>query len=318
LSKGSACIIFDRVIRNKKGSVSGIELSVYESPVACNSISGSISGKKIDVDKFPKMLGHCRSDRLENTGKIYDFKLSGKFETCEVWSIEKARQKNLNKDWKGGSEISGVRLYLDICSIKDTTYGGSKFWAFIVDNYTSYCWSIFLKSMSELKEQMLTLLTNFKIAEINVQFIPCDDSGENKSFQNVCCANGHKIKFEYLGSRILQQNGRVEWKFQTFSGRIRAILNNAGIEEGLRSGVWAECARTTTFLSNITALKSRAICPYQLMFGSKPKLPSSLKIFGEMGVITIKDDIQSKLKYQGLTCMFVGYSVDHATMFIDC
>jgi hypothetical protein len=115
-----------------------------------------------------------------------------------------------------------------------------------------------------------------------------------------------------LGPRTSQRNGKVERKFQTFFGRIRAILNNARLEEGLRSGVWAECARTTTFLSNVTALKSRAMCPFQLMFGSKPKLPSSLKIFGEMGVVTTKDDFQSKLKNRGLTYMFVGYSVDHA------
>jgi hypothetical protein len=74
------------------------------------------------------MLGHCRLVRLENTGRIHDFKLSRKFETCEVCAITKARQKNLNKDWKGGSEVPVERLYLDISSIKDTSYGGSKFW----------------------------------------------------------------------------------------------------------------------------------------------------------------------------------------------
>jgi hypothetical protein len=153
-------LTFDRVIRTINGSVSGIKLSVYESPVACNSISGSISGKKIDINEFHKMLGHCGSDRLENTGKIHDFKLSGTFETCEVCAIAKAWQKNLNKDWKGGSEVPGEGLYLDISSIKDTSYGGSKFWALIVDDYTDYCWSIFLKNKSELKEQMLTLLTD--------------------------------------------------------------------------------------------------------------------------------------------------------------
>jgi hypothetical protein len=54
------------------------------------------------------------------------------------------------------------------------------------------------------------------------------------------------------------------------------------------------------------------MCRYRLMFGSKQKLPSSLKIFGEMGVVTTKDDIQSKLKNRQLTSMFIGYSIDHA------
>jgi hypothetical protein len=30
-----------------------------------------------------------------------------------------------------------------------------------------------------------------------------------------------------------------------------------------------------------------------------------------MGVVITIDDIQGKLKNRGLTCMFVGYSVDH-------
>jgi hypothetical protein len=53
------------------------------------------------------------------------------------------------------------------------------------------------------------------------------------------------------------------------------------------------------------------MCLYQLMFGGKTKLPSSLNIFKELGVGTANDDIQSKLKNRGLKCMFVGYSVDH-------
>jgi hypothetical protein len=111
LSKGSASITFDRVIRTTNGSVSGIKLSVDESPVACNTINGSISGMKIDINQFHKLLGHCRSDRLENTGRIHDFKLSGKFETCEVCSITKASWKNFNKERKGGSEVPGEIVF---------------------------------------------------------------------------------------------------------------------------------------------------------------------------------------------------------------
>jgi hypothetical protein len=70
------------------------------------------------------------------------------------------------------------------------------------------------------------------------------------------------------------------------------MLNNAGLKNGVRSGVWAECARTVTFLSNITAIKVQEKCPFQLLYGCKPKLASSLRIFGEMRVVTTKNDIQ--------------------------
>jgi hypothetical protein len=73
------------------------------------------------------MLGHFNLDRLEKTAKIHDLKLNGEFKTCEDFAIAKARQKNINKEWKGGSQVPGEQLYLDFSSIKDTSYGGSKF-----------------------------------------------------------------------------------------------------------------------------------------------------------------------------------------------
>jgi hypothetical protein len=84
-------------------------------------------------------------------------------------------------------------------------------------------------------------------------------------------------------------------------------LNCAGLKDRLKNGVWAECSRAVTFLLSITALKSRGVCPYQLLFGFKPKLPESLRSFGEVGVVTTKSDIQGKLRNRGTVCMFVGY-----------
>ena len=97
-------------------------------------------------------------DRLQKTAKIHGLKLKGDFEVCEDCAIAKARQKNVNKVWKGGSQIPGERLYLDISSIKEKSFGGAKFWVLIVDDYTDFCWSIFLKSKGELKSKMMVLL----------------------------------------------------------------------------------------------------------------------------------------------------------------
>jgi hypothetical protein len=122
---------------------------------------------------------------------------------------------------------------------------------------------------------------------------------------------GLNIKFEFSGPRTPQRNGKVERKFQTFYGRIRASLNCAELKDELRSGVWAECARTITFLHNTTSIKTKEVCPHELLFGGKSNLAEKLKSFGGIGVVTTKDDIQGKLRNLGTFCMFVGYSVDH-------
>jgi hypothetical protein len=90
------------------------------------------------------------------------------------------------------------------------------------------------------------------------------------------------------------------------------MLNSAGFTEHLKSGVWVECAMTVTFLSNITSIKNKTICPYQLLFGSKPRLPESLRSYGEISIVTTKSDIQGKLTSRGTPCMFMGYSLNHA------
>jgi hypothetical protein len=75
---------------------------------------------------------------------------------------------------------------------------------------------------------------------------------------------------------------------------------------------------TVTFLSNVTSIQNKKVCPYELLFGCKPKLPKSLRSFDEIGVVTTKANIQSKLKNRGTPCMFVGYSVHHANDFTEC
>jgi hypothetical protein len=48
--------------------------------------------------------------------------------------------------------------------------------------------------------------------------------------------------FDSLGAKVPQQNRKVERKFQTFYGKIRARLGCMGFRDLFRSGIWADCA----------------------------------------------------------------------------
>jgi hypothetical protein len=123
------------------------------------------------VNKFHEMIGHCSVDSLKKTANIHGLKLKEEFKVCEDCALAKARQRKINKNWIGGSQLPGERVYLDISSIKGESYGGSCFWALVVDDHTDYCWSLFLKAKSDLKGKFLTLLTDLKIAGLDVKFI---------------------------------------------------------------------------------------------------------------------------------------------------
>jgi hypothetical protein len=95
--------------------------------------------KEIDLNKFHKMIGHCGVDCLKKIANNHDLKLKGEFQVYEDCALAKARQRNVKKDWKGRSQVPGERFYLDISSIKGESYGGSCFWALVVDDQTDYC-----------------------------------------------------------------------------------------------------------------------------------------------------------------------------------
>jgi hypothetical protein len=156
---------------------------------------------------------------------------------CEECAIAKAKQKNTNKVAKGGSQNSGERIYIDISSIKGENFGGSKFWALIVDDYTDFCWSYFLRKKSDLKEKLVNFIQELKTKIIDVKFVRYDDAGENKALEDHCNHVGINVSFEYSGPRTPQGNGKVERKYQTLYGRIRAMLNGEGLKDEVRSGI---------------------------------------------------------------------------------
>jgi hypothetical protein len=63
-----------------------------------------------------------------------------------------------------------------------------------------------------LKGTFLTLLTDLKIAGLDVKFIQCDDSGENKALFEECRCKGYNLKFELSGPQTPQRNGKVKRK----------------------------------------------------------------------------------------------------------
>jgi hypothetical protein len=104
------------------------------------------------------------------------------------------------------------------------------------------------------------------------------------------------IVFEFSGPRTPQRNGRVETMFQTLHRRIRTMLNGAGYQEEIRSGIWAKYASNATFHSNILATRVTKRSPQELLFGKEAIYAHNLRVSGKMGIVTTNKKIQQKLK----------------------
>ena len=105
-----------------------------------------------------------------------------------------------------------------------------------------------------------------------------------------------KISFEFTAPNTPQQNGKVERAFATLYGRVRSMMNGAGLTGSLRNGLWAEGAVTATLLENLLVYDSETKkSSWEKFFGTVPKHVNELRIFGEMAILLQKKKIRSKL-----------------------
>jgi hypothetical protein len=107
--------------------------------------------------------------------------------------------------------LPGECLYVDIRSIKERSFGGAKFWALIVDDYTDYCWSFVMKKKLDIEARIKTLLTNSKIANRIVKFIRCDDAGENMTIKNHLT-----LSLNFRALELLKEMERLRGSFKHF------------------------------------------------------------------------------------------------------
>ena len=146
---------------------------------------------------------------------------------------------------------------------------------------------------------------------ISVKIIRCDNAGENQSFEVTSKQEGLGLIFEYTAPNTPQQNGRVERKFQTLFGRVRAMLAGFGIENPLRNRFRSKSANTATHLDNFLARDSSSgLNSFEQFFGKgviRNNISSTRK-FGESCVATNRDKIKAKFADRGKEGIWVGYT----------
>ena len=311
LSKNGRTIKFDNLIHTKASYLAGIKVQQLPNDIATMTTE---SGTNIDIKKLHKILHHCETNTVIHTGSKLGLKIQDTMNDCESCAKAKAKQKKMAKVTDTKSNVRGERLFMDISTIKQKSYGGGKHWLLAMDDSTDVCWSHILKQKSDLCEKMLGLILDLKAkSKAKVKFIRCDNAPENKKLEEECKKRGLGITFEYTAVGTPQQNGKVERKFATLASKVRATLNEAGLEEELRIGVWAECVATTTLIENILVKEKDRKGPYEKFYRRDPAFVKHLRQFGEIGIVAYIDrKMKPKFANKGRACMFVGYATNHA------
>ena len=314
VSKGGIDLNFDTKINSGNGYLVGCEIRPNETVnVDLNKAYKTSSNQVLPTNTMHLKLGHASEVKVRATAKMLGCKLHGIFETCGSCAEGKSQQKKTNKEAETSKE-RGDKLYIDLSTIKKQSYGNKHHWVLLVDDYSRQKWSIFIQKKSELPEKVFNVL-NKLLNEQGVKFkvIRCDNAGENYKLQELLQEKQYGAKFEYTAPDTPQQNGVVERVFATLYGKVRSMLNWSKVEEGMRAGLWAECANTATLLDNVLIDREGEKSAHELFYGTLPKFVNHLKIFGEVGIVkNLNTKMMPKLNNKGVECIFVGYGEDHS------
>ncbi|GJY32191.1 retrovirus-related pol polyprotein from transposon TNT 1-94 [Tanacetum coccineum] len=186
------------------------------------------------------------------------------------------------------------------------SYGGNRYTLVIVDDYSRYTWTRFLKDKTKAFDQ-------FKIFSKKIQnqlgctivSIRTDHGREfdnEVQFGEFCNANG--ITHNFSAPRTPQSNGVVERKNRTLQEMSRTMLN----EQSLPQKFWCNAVDTSTYILNrilIRAILGKT--PYELLRGRKPTL-DYFRVFGSKCFILNTKDYLTKFDPKSYEGVFLGYS----------
>jgi hypothetical protein len=308
LTVGPHQLTFDQTYPTGPGRILGITMLPH-----CNK-HVHLTATPIAIDIFHQQLGHPDFQVCKSTATSFGIHKIGSPFPCIHCALSKSKKLKIPKLTLNHATLKGQRLALDISYPNYTSSGGSKYELLIQDEFTGYVWSLFLKAKSDLPDTMISWLHQFqKDNSLTVQYIRCNNSGENVRFQRLDQEDKTlKTRFELTGPYTSEQNGMGERKYELLDGKVRAMLNWANFPESLRQLLWAQCASHAILLENILC-KQKSKTASELFHGQNPPWIQHLKIFGDIGIVHDHKKIRSKLTDRGQACVFIGYSSNHAS-----
>nr|GEZ17688.1 hypothetical protein [Tanacetum cinerariifolium] len=204
---------------------------------------------------------------------------------CSSCELEKAKRKSFYTKLTPSSKRRLQLLYMDLCGpMRVASINGKRYVLVIVDDYSRYTWTHFLRSKDETPEVLIDFL---RLVQRGLQ-----------------AQKGFFTKRPLL--EHLKQNGVVERRNRTLVEAARTILSAAKIPLFFR----ADAIATACFTQNRSLVIPRhEKTPYHIINDRKP-LVKFFHIFGSRCYIVRDGENLDKMKEKGDECIFVGLMFD--------
>jgi hypothetical protein len=185
--------------------------------------------------------------------------------------------------------------------------GGNSYGFVIVDDYSRYCWTLFLTrkgdALSAFKDFANVIQNKLSL---RIATIRSDHGGEfeNALFEKYCSKHG--IDHNFSAPRTPQQNGVVERKNRVLEELARTMINGASLPKYF----WAEAISTACYVLNRAIIRPILDkTPYEILRGRKPNI-SHLHIFGcKCFILNNGKELLGKFDAKSDEGIFLGYSL---------
>ncbi|KAJ9567364.1 hypothetical protein OSB04_003330 [Centaurea solstitialis] len=232
-----------------------------------------------------------------------------KFEQEEMCpGCEKGKMKRASHPPKPeqGSKSPLSLLHMDLCGpMKYQSLAGRKYILVIVDDFSRYTWTKFLKTKDETSSLIINFIKAVQVQlKLPVQTVRSDNGTEFKNSILKSFYNSFGITQTFSAARTPEQNGVVERRNRTLVEAARSML----AESQLPQYLWAEAVNTACYTQNRSIIHRRfGQTPYHILFGRVPSV-GHFKVFGCKCFVLNETENRSKFGPKSDELVFVGYS----------
>nr|GEX22944.1 retrovirus-related Pol polyprotein from transposon TNT 1-94 [Tanacetum cinerariifolium] len=220
---------------------------------------------------------------------------------CSSCELGKAKRKSFHTKITPSSKRRLQLLHIDLCGpMRVASFNGKRYVLVIVDDYSRYTWTHFLRSKDETSKVLINFLRLVQRGlQAQVRIVRTDKGTEflNQTLHAYFASEG--ILHQTSVARTPEQNGN-----RTLVEAARTMLSTAKVPLFF----WAEAIATTCFTQNRSLVIPRhEKTPYHIINDRKPSV-KFFHIFGSLCYIVRDGENLDKMKEKGDACIFVGHS----------
>ncbi|GKB33136.1 retrovirus-related pol polyprotein from transposon TNT 1-94 [Tanacetum coccineum] len=218
---------------------------------------------------------------------------------CSSCELGKAKRKSFHTKTTPSSKRRLQLLHMDLCGpMRVESINGKKYVLVIVDDYSRYTWTHFLRSKDETPAVLIDFLTLVQRGlHAQVRTVRTDKGTEflNKTLHEYFAKEG--IRHETSTARTPEQNGVVERQNRTLVEAAQTMLSAAKVPLFF----WAEAIAATCFSQNRSLVIPRhEKTPYHIINSWKPSV-KFFHIFGSLCYIVRDGENLDEMKEKAET-----------------